>query len=210
MRPLARARPRQQPRSQATRARIVAAATRLFVRDGYLATTMAAIAAEAGVAVQSLYLRFGSKLGILKAAFDVAVVGDIEPVPLLERPWLRDLTARPDGPGAVRLFVGQVAHLMHRTYALYAVIQSAAASETGELLAEIKRERYAGVRTIATLLSQKPGFDAALSLDRAADVLYALLSEEDYGLLVVERGWSADAWQDWCAGLVSRTLFPSG
>src|SRR5437763_16336971 len=106
-----RMRPGRHARSRATRARIVEAATRVFVRDGYLTTTMAAIAAEAGVAVQSLYLGFGSKLGILSAAFDVAVVGDVEPVPLLERPWVRELAACPDGPRALRLFVAEVARL---------------------------------------------------------------------------------------------------
>jgi hypothetical protein len=64
---------------------VAAIRSALFIRDGYLATTMAAVAGEAGVAVQSLYLRFGSKLEILKAAFDAAVVGGLEPVPLLER-----------------------------------------------------------------------------------------------------------------------------
>src|SRR3954471_18080853 len=103
-----RMRPGRQARSRATRARIVAAATRLFVRDGYLTTTMAAIAAEAEVAVQSLYLGFGSKLGILSAALDVAIAGDDEPVPLLQRGWARELAETPDGPRAVGLFVGQV------------------------------------------------------------------------------------------------------
>src|SRR4051812_22151929 len=186
-------RPGRRPRSLATRERIMRAATRLFVRDGYLNTTMAAIAGEAGVAVQTLYLGFGSKLGILSAAFDVAVVGDVEPVPLLERPWVRDLVDTPDGPRAVRLFVGQVGQLLGRTYPLYAVIQAAAAGETGELLAENKRQRHQGVHAVAGYLSDKPGFAADLSVAESADLIYALISEEHYGLLVVERGWSPSA-----------------
>src|SRR4051794_10945634 len=137
-----RGRARRQPRGRATRARIIAAATRLFVRDGYLATTMAAIAAEAGVAVQSLYLAFGSKLGILSAALDVAIVGDVQPVPLLERLWVRELAALSDGPQAVLLFVGQLRQILERTYPLYAAVRAASASEAGELLAENKRQRY--------------------------------------------------------------------
>jgi AcrR family transcriptional regulator len=203
-----RARPDRQPRGRATRARIVEAAARLFVCDGYLATTMAAIAEGAGVAVQSLYLSFGSKLGILSAALDVAIVGDDQPIPLLERGWVRELVATADGAQAVRLFVGEVAQLLGRTYPLYAVIQAAAASEAGALLAENKRQRYEGVRAIATHLSNKPGFGASLDIEQAADLLYALVSEEHYGLLVVERGWSADAWQRWCANTLVRALFP--
>lgn len=203
-----RIRPGRHARSRATRARIVEAATRLFVRDGYLATTMAAIAAEAGVAVQSLYLGFGSKLGVLSAALDVAIVGDDEPVPLLQRSWVRTLAETPDGPRAVRLFVDQVGEILGRTYPLYAVVQAAAAGEAGELLAENKRQRYAGVQAIATHLSQKPGFAAGRTVAEAADLLYALVSEEHYGLLVVERGWSAEAWSTWCAAALNRSLFP--
>ncbi len=208
MKAVTRARPGRQQRSRATRARIVEAAGRLFVRDGYLATTMAAIAAEAGVAVQSLYLGFGSKLGILSAALDVAIVGDDAPIPLLERNWVRSLVETSDGPRAVRLFVEQVGQIMGRTYPLYAVVQAAAASEAGELLAENKRQRYQGVHAIATYLSGKPGFAAGLTVDQAADLLYALASEDHYGLLVVERGWSTEAWGAWCAHVLSSTLFP--
>jgi AcrR family transcriptional regulator len=197
-------------RGRATRGRIVEAATRLFVRDGYLTTTMAGIAREAGVAVQTLYLGFGSKLGILSAALDVAIVGDDEPIPLLERPWVRDLVETSDGPQAVRLFVEQVGRILARTYPLYAVVQEAAASEAGELLAENKRQRYQGIRAIAGYLSDKPGFAGALTSDQAADLLYALVSEEHYGLLVVERGWSSEAWQAWCAEVLCKSLFPQG
>src|SRR5579884_2527585 len=202
-----RARPGRQSRARATRARIIAAAARLFVRDGYLATTMSAIAAEAGVAVQSLYLRFGSKLAILSDALDVAIVGDEEPVALLERPWVKQLAAA-DGPTAVRLFVAQTRRICERTYPLYAVLRAAAASEAGDLLAENHRQRYAGVHAVAELLSQKRGFASALGMDKAADLLYALATEDNYGLLVAERGWTADDWEAWCGDAVTGMLFP--
>jgi AcrR family transcriptional regulator len=203
-----RTRSGQQRRSRATRARILEAATRLFVRDGYVTTTMAAIATEAGVAIQTLYLGFGSKLGILSAALDVAIVGDDEPLSLLERPWVRELTETRDGRQAVRLFVGEVARILARTYPLYAVVQAAAAGEAADLLAENKRQRYQGVHAIATRLSAKPGFAPGLTVDQAADMLYALVSEEHYGLLVVDRGWSPEAWETWCADTLSEALFP--
>jgi AcrR family transcriptional regulator len=204
-----RARPGRHPRSRATRTRIIEAAAHLFVRDGYLGTTVAAIASEAGVAVQSLYLGFGSKLGVLSAALDVAIVGDDEPIPLLERGWVQDLKAKSDGPQAVRLFVREVGQLLARTYPLYAVVQAAAASEAGALLAANKQQRYGGVCAIATHLSDKPGFAAGLGVEQAADLLYALASEEHYALLVIERGWSVEAWQTWCADTLIRVLFPS-
>jgi len=88
-----------QRRSRATRARILDAANPLFLREGYLTTTTGAIAVAAGVSVQTLYMGFGSKLGILSAALDVAIAGDHEPVPLLDRAWVRELAEAPTGSG---------------------------------------------------------------------------------------------------------------
>jgi AcrR family transcriptional regulator len=169
---------------------------------------MAAIAAEAGVAVQSLYLRFGSKLEILKAALDVAIVGDVEPVPLLERPWVGELVQAQEGSEAVRLFVRVVKGILSRTYPIYAVVQAAAASEAGELLAENKRQRYVGIRTVAQELGRKPGFAPGLSVETAADLLYSLASEDYYGLLVADRSWAPDEWERWCADILVGILFP--
>jgi AcrR family transcriptional regulator len=209
-RPVATARSRggRQERRRATRERIVRAAAALFIRDGYLATTMAGIAAEAGVAVQSLYLIFGSKLDILKAALDVAIVGDFEPVPLLEREWAKRLAETPDGREAVRLLLSEVTRILGRTYPIYAVVQAAAASEAGELLAENKRQRHEGNRVKAEALSRKPGFAPGLTIATAADVIYGLAGEDLYGLLVVERGWSPEKWERWCADILIRILFP--
>jgi AcrR family transcriptional regulator len=198
-------RPRQE-RSRATRKRIVEAATRLFVRDGYVTTTVAAIAEEAGVAVQSLYVGFGSKLGVLTAALDVAIVGDDEPVALLERGWVQDLVDMPDARDAVGLLVIQARQIIDRTYALYAIVQAAAATEAGELLADNKRQRYEGVRVKAGYLSKKRGFAAGVTVEKAADLLYVVTSEESYGLFVVDRGWSPDAWQQWCTDTLRAAL----
>jgi AcrR family transcriptional regulator len=195
-------------RRRATRERIVRAATTLFVRDGYLATTMAGIAAEARVAVQSLYLIFGSKLDILKAALDVAIVGDFESVPLLEREWASRLAETPDGAEAVRLLMSEVRRILARTYPIYAVVQAAAAGEAGELLAENKRQRHEGNRVKAEVLSRKPGFAPGLTRLAAADIIYGLASEDLYGLLVVDRGWSPEKWERWCANILIRILFP--
>jgi AcrR family transcriptional regulator len=179
----------RQRRSVLTEQRILAAAAELFVIEGYAGTTMAAIAARAGVAVQSLYLRFGGKLAILAASLDAAIVGDAAPVPLLEREWFARLRDAADGPAALRLFLDEMERLMTRTYPLYEVLLRIG-DEARDLLASNKAQRQEGLRAVADVLGGKPGFTAGATAYPAADVLYGLVSEENYGLLVSERGWS--------------------
>ena len=171
---------------------------------------MAAIAADAGVAVQTLYLAFGSKVAILEAAHDVAVVGDDEPVALLERPWVADLRADPDGPRALELAIANTLRVIERVSPIYGVIQSAAADpEVAELLARTKAQRLATLQTLAEEFAAKAGFAAGLSADRAADILYAVVSDELYRVLVVERHWSTEDWQTWAYESAALRLFPS-
>src|SRR3954449_3485212 len=78
-------------RARATRTRILRAAYSLFAAHGYPVVTMAAVAAEAGVAVQTLYFTFGTKAELLQHAYDYAVIGDGEPVPPTEQSWYRGM-----------------------------------------------------------------------------------------------------------------------
>src|SRR6478735_12842871 len=82
-----------------TRSDVLAAATRLFTTSGWAGTTVSAIAAEAGVAVETIYSGFGSKKALLRAAMDVAVVGDTDPIPWAEREEFRRLG---EGPPSTR------------------------------------------------------------------------------------------------------------
>lgn len=194
-------------RALATQQRVIEAAAAAFIRRGYVATTMALIAEEAGVAVQSLYLRFGSKLAILKAALDIAIVGDMEPIPLLEREWVKRLAAVDDGYEAVSLFVDEATRIFSRTHALYAVIQAASAGDAGILLSENRRQRREGNRAVAQILSRKAGFDPHLKVKVAADIIYGLVSEDTYGLLVVDCGWRPQDWSLWCAATLAARLY---
>lgn len=173
-------------RGRKTKARIVAAATRLFAERGYLETTMAAIAAEAGVAVQTLYLAFGSKVAILAAAHDLAVVGDDEPIPVLDRPWVDEVRAEPDVSRALELVLTNTLGIVERVAPISGVIQAAAAdTDVAELLARTNAQRLETMRFLAAELGTKPGFVSALGADKVADVLYAMVSNELYRLLVV-------------------------
>lgn len=185
-------------------------AAKLFGEFGYLDTTMAAIAAEANVAVQTLYLAFGSKVAILTAAHDVAVVGDDKPVPLLDRPWVAEVRAEPHGPRALQIVLANTSSVIERVSPIYGVIQSAAADpEVNELLAATKAQRLTTMRALSNELAAKAGFASGLGVDRAADVLYAVVSDELYRVLVVERGWSPEDWRAWAYESVLLRLFPT-
>jgi AcrR family transcriptional regulator len=186
----------------ATRQRVVAAATPLFVRDGYVETTMAGIARAAGVAVQTLYLSFGSKAAVLEAA--LAVEPDDQP-----NEWLADLRAEPDGPAALRRYTGHAAVHVERRFPLDAVLRAAAADpEPAELLDRTRRAELAAHANAVDELAEKPGFTTEISLQRATEIVATVLSHETYGLLVVTQSWPAQDWVEWVTHHLTVDLFP--
>lgn len=187
----------------ATRQRVVASATPLFVRDGYVETTMAGIARAAGVAVQTLYLSFGSKAAVLEAA--LAVVPD-------DRPdgWMAHVRAEQEGPAALRRYVEHVAAQVERRFPLDAVLRAAAADpEPAELLGRTRRAELAAHAQAVDELAEKPGFTTQISLQRATEIVSTLLSHETYGLLVGTQGWPPQDWADWATHHLGVDLFPA-
>jgi AcrR family transcriptional regulator len=197
-------------KARATRRRIIAAATELFVRDGYLQTTMGDIAQLAGVAVQTLYLSFGSKVAMLAAALDVAIAGDDEPGPVLERPWFARLRAEPDPAAALDILADSAAEIINRVYPLHAAMSNASADpEVAEVRDRDKRQRFASHLPAIQDLASRPGFNQQLPVERATEIFYTLMSEETYGLLVAEHGWSVPEWSGWVRHHVQAELFPA-
>lgn len=186
-------------RARITRARITAAATELFTTSGYTATSMAAIAARAGVSEQTLYYAFSTKRAILTTALDLAVAGDDEPVPTLDRPWARAALAEPDPVGQLRRQVDGAADIHLRVAALLDVVRGAATTDPD--LAEVwvtnLRQRLTVQRVFAEALADKTPLRAGLTAETAADIALTVLAPETYNLLVHIRGWSGTRWRDW-------------
>ncbi len=197
-------------RNVETEARIAAAATALFSTQGYVDTTMAAIARDAGVAVQTLYLRHGSKAAILSAALDVAIAGDTAAESIMVRGWFPRALKETDAAAALSIFGHGVRSICDRTHRLYEVIRSAAADpEVGDVLAKNRQERISGIRVLAQAFAAKPGFDPDVAVERATDLLYALGTEDSYLLFVLDRGWTADVWEQWVVEtLTAQLLLP--
>lgn len=181
---------------------MVASATPLFVRDGYVETTMAGIAGAAGVAVQTLYLSFGSKAAVLEAA--LAVEPDDQP-----NEWLTVVRSEPAGPAALGRYVEHTAVQLDRRYPLDAVLRAAAADpEPAELLVRTRRAALAVHAQAVDELAEKPGFTTDISVQRATEITAALLSHETFGLLAVTQGWPLQDWTDWAAHHLAVDLFP--
>ncbi len=196
-------------RARETRQRMVDAARRLFVERGYLPTTMSAIAQEAGVAIQTLYLSFGSKAGVLAATLDTTIAGDDAPVPVLDRPWVQELRAEEDGARAVTLLCQRIGQILQRVAPLYATMRAATGdADVAALLQRDQQRRFLTERQFVAFLAEKPGFNRQLDEVRAADIVYGLLSEELYLLFCGERGWTAEEWLAWVTAILSGQLFP--
>jgi AcrR family transcriptional regulator len=203
-------RPQKGERGRETKRRIVEAATRLFSEEGYVNTTMAMIAAEAGVAVQTLYLSYGSKGAILKAAHDVAVAGDDEAVPVLDRQWVSDVRAEQDGRRALEIVLANSSSIVQRVAPIFGVTQAGSAdADVAAQLQENKAARYQTFKVLVGELAKKPGFAPDLSVSDATDILYALLSSDVHRLFVIDRRWPIDRWKAWTHDAAIAQLFPA-
>ena len=180
-----------------TRRRIVAAASARFVEHGYGATTLDEIAAEAGVAVQTVYFHFRNKRTLLKEALDVAAVGDDEPVPLLERPWMLRVRREPDPRRVITLWVAGSRRVAERVAPLMRVVRGAASTDP-DLAAQWETNRQqtlSAYAVLADLLAERRALRAGMSATTARDIAYALAGLEGYLVFTDTCGWSPAMWQ---------------
>jgi len=193
--------PRRDAQAAATRREILEAAGRLFERDGYGATTMAAVAAEAGVSLKTVYVAFETKAGVLRALWNLRLRGDEEETPVGERAWYRELLAEPDPERQLRQNARNSRAGKERFGGVLEVIRSAAASdaEIALLWSRIQSDYRDNQRAVAASIAEKRALRRGLDVERAADVLWALNNPDVWQLLVGLRGWSADEYERWSA-----------
>src|ERR687888_1139187 len=118
--------PRRREQAAATRREILEAAQRLFERQGYAATTMAAIAAEARVALKTVYVAFETKSGVLRALWNLLLRGDEGDAPVSERAWYREVVEEPDPERQLRRLAAASRAVKVRIGAVIEVIRTAA------------------------------------------------------------------------------------
>ena len=146
--------PRRREQAAATRRAILDAAQSLFERDGYAATTMAAIASEAGVALKTVYVAFETKSGVLRALWNLLLRGDDDDVPVAGRAWYRGVLDEPDPARRLRLNARNSRAVKARAGAILRVVRTAAAvdADIAALWARIEAEFHANQREIVKRL----------------------------------------------------------
>nr|WP_269799861.1 MULTISPECIES: TetR/AcrR family transcriptional regulator [Pseudofrankia] len=180
----------------------------LFLRQGYAATRLDEIAEQAGVAVQTVYFHFGNKRTVLKEGVDILAAGDDEPVAVLDRPWMDQVRDEPDPHQALALWMAHCRALFTRVGPLMRIVRDAAGADPdmAEQWEVNKRQRLTAYRVIAELLAAKQGLRGGLSVDEAADILFALVSFEVYLALTADRGWTPERWEHWTIGTLTADL----
>jgi AcrR family transcriptional regulator len=198
--------PRRREQAAATRAAILDAALKLFEQQGYAATSVGAIAEEAGVALKTVYAVFGTKRGLLVALRSRLVRGSDDPVPVAQQEWFRAMLEEPDPHKRLAMFAQAATELKGRAGAIFEIIRHAAPTdpEIGAMWGEFMRDFFDNQR----LIVERFQAEGVLKLDanRATDILWTINHPAVYHLLVSERGWSPDDYQRWLEETLTQQL----
>jgi AcrR family transcriptional regulator len=193
--------PLRQAQTALTEQRIIAAATDLFLADGYPATTLEAVAKRAQVGARTVYVRFGTKAALFKRVVDIAIVGDTQPVDVLGRDWMQAALTAPTIAERIAAHAAAARQIMARTGALFAVAQQAAAVEP--LIAgfwqqgrEQSRHSHA---VFWTRMADDGLLDPSIDLTWLIDTTGVIGAAETYLLTTRMTGWDLDTYQNWLA-----------
>ena len=195
-----------------TRTAILAAAAKLFVDPGYAATPLTAVAAEAGVAIQTVYKVFGSKKSLLSALVDVTVAGDDEPVPLAQRQFVADIGALTDARSKLARYAQHLTETHDRQAQVMLALAGAATADPDAAVIWRKNvdERRHGMTMFAGELVSTGQLRPDHTVDTVADVLWLAMDVRNYDWLVRERGWSPERFQGWYVDTVAAAILGTG
>jgi len=203
--------PRRREQAAATRREILESARRLFARQGYGTTTMAAIAAEAGVALKTVYVAFETKAGVLRALWNVLLRGDEGDAPVAEREWYRAVLDEPDPERQLRMNATNSRIGKLRFGDVLEVIRTAAPAdpEIAALWERIQTEYHANQRAIVASVDEKGGLKPPLDVACATDIVWMVNHPDVWQQLVGRLGWSPEQYEQWCADTVCAQLLPN-
>ncbi len=204
--------PLRQAQVAHTEQRIIAAATGLFLADGYVATTLEAVAKSARVGARTIYLRFGTKAELFKRVVNVAIVGDAQPIDVLGRDWMQAALTAPTAAERIAASAAAGRQILQRTGALFAVAQQAAAVEpliAGYWQQGREQTRHAHA-VFWTRMADDGLLDPSIDLDWLIDTTTILAAAETYLLITQTTGWDLDTYEHWLATTWTRLSAPPG
>ncbi|MFI7109399.1 TetR/AcrR family transcriptional regulator [Nonomuraea sp. NPDC050227] len=198
-------------RIAATEEKILTAATELFLRNGYAATTLTAVAQSAQVGDRTVYLRFGTKAALLKRCVDVAFAGDGAAVDITGRDWYVRAGTAPTAEERIAALAGGSRQMAERAGDLLAVALQAAPTEPD--LAAATRAGREATRANMRAFWDKMAADGLLAgghdLDWLTDTTAVLVHAETYLLGREMLSWDADAYERWLTETLTRLLTPT-
>jgi AcrR family transcriptional regulator len=177
-----------------------------FLRDGYAETTIAAIAQDADVSVDTIYKSFGGKPGLIRAIQARALLG-VGPIPAERRSdELQETEADPRR--ILRGWGRFVTEIMPLGAPIFLLVRAAAGSdpELRELLEEMDADRLARMTDNAARLAAAGHLRSGLTIAEAADVLWTYSAPELYELLVIRRGMALERFGGFVADAMIAAL----
>ena len=198
---------RRQEQAEQTRAGVLVAARRLFEERGYEATTIAAVAEDAGVSVETVYGHFGGKRTLFGELFRRAVRGRDER-PVADQRVPRALASMADQREQLRSFAADIVPRLERAAPLIAVLAGASRSdpELADLLQQLHDDRRRNLRVLVESLSASGPL--LVGSQDALDTVWALTGPELHQMLRRAGGWSEGRYQAWLADSLARLLLP--
>ena len=199
---------RRKEQARQTREAILDAAGTMFRERGYARTTVTAVAEAAGVSVETVYKAFGNKAHLLKGVFDVAIVGDHAPVPMLQRDMVRRIQAEPDPRRKFEIYGEHLAQAGPRAGPVQLLVRAAGGGdpEAAAVWDQMSNERLIGMTQFARHLYEGKQLRDDVTFEEARDVLWTYNSVELYDLLVLQRGWTPERYGAWIARALASAL----
>lgn len=194
-----------------TRRRIIAAAERELLEGAYHRTSVATLAAAAGVSPQTIYNAVGSKTQVLKAVYDVLLAGDDEPIPMRDRPEFQAVLAQRSVPATMRAYARVGRLIVDRVGQLLGAVLADGAGSDVELRAfldTIDAERRVGATVVVRHVAARFGLPEALTEQRAIDHVWTVTAPELADRLIRRSGWSSAEYEAWLATMLIAGLRP--
>lgn len=202
--------PHRREQAAQTRRDIIEGAGRLFLEGGYSGTTMAAIAAEAGVVVETVYRAFNGKASLFGAVVEAALAGGTERAerPVEKRPVMAALIAEPDPRRQIELYASTQPGIHRRAGPLLRALRDARGldPELAVIWDGMEASRRARQGRFTDQLASRGVLRHGLSAEEAGDILWTLCSLAVHDLLVLERRWSMKRYGEWLAAVLEREL----